>query len=80
MNNREHEHPGAYSVKLGRALKQARESVGYSVDELALTCGLTSEEITRLETGGDTDEARLRRVGFALGFDWMGLVETDNHR
>lgn len=44
----------------------ARDAAGYTVDQLALTCGLTSEEILALETGADSDPSRLKRVANAL--------------
>ncbi len=44
----------------------ARNAAGYTVDQLALTCGLTTQEITALETGKDSDPLRVRRVAAAL--------------
>jgi transcriptional regulator with XRE-family HTH domain len=40
--------------------------MGYSVEDLSLTCGLTAAEITRIELGADVDPARLRRIAAAL--------------
>ncbi|MQW90355.1 helix-turn-helix domain-containing protein [Sinorhizobium saheli] len=54
------------SVNVGGAVKQSREAMGYSVEELSLTCGLTGAEITRIELGADVDPARLRRIAAAL--------------
>ncbi|MQB19556.1 XRE family transcriptional regulator [Agrobacterium tumefaciens] len=47
-------------------IASARNAAGYTVDQLALTCGLTSQEILALETGADSDPSRLRRVASAL--------------
>lgn len=66
-------HDFSQTTELGNALKQAREIVGYSVDDLAVTCGLTVLEITRIELGVDADEAKLRRIGAALQVDWTAL-------
>ncbi|CEO91569.1 MULTISPECIES: helix-turn-helix domain-containing protein [Sinorhizobium/Ensifer group] len=53
-------------VDIGDAVRRSREAVGYSVDDLALTCGLTCAEISRIELGADVDPERLRRVVAAL--------------
>ena len=42
----------AAAVEAGMNLVRAlRESVGYSIDDLAVACGLTADEITDLEVG-----------------------------
>lgn len=46
-------------VNIVRAI---RDSVGYSIEELALTCGLAISEITDLESGTDADPIKLRRI------------------
>lgn len=51
---------------VGDAVRRSREAVGYSVEELALTCGLTGAEITRIEIGADVDPDKLRRIAAAL--------------
>ncbi|WFU49169.1 helix-turn-helix domain-containing protein [Sinorhizobium terangae] len=51
---------------IGDAVRRAREAVGYSVDDLAVTCGLTGAEITRIEIGADVDPDKLRRIAAAL--------------
>lgn len=53
-------------VDIGGAVKQSREAMGYSVEDLSLTCGLTGAEISRIELGADVDPARLRRIAAAL--------------
>ncbi|WOS66201.1 helix-turn-helix domain-containing protein [Sinorhizobium fredii] len=53
-------------VDIGFAVKQSREAMGYSIEDLSLTCGLTGAEITRIELGADVDPARLRRIAAAL--------------
>jgi len=51
---------------VGNAVRTARESYGYSVEDLAVTCGLTNREISEIEIGEDTDPAKLRRLAAAL--------------
>ncbi|WEX74919.1 helix-turn-helix domain-containing protein [Sinorhizobium numidicum] len=53
-------------IDIGDAVRRSREAVGYSVEDLALTCGLTGAEITRIELGDDVDPGRLRRIAAAL--------------
>lgn len=54
------------SAPFAGKILNARNAAGYTVDQLALTCGLTSQEITALETGADSDPMRIRRVATAL--------------
>lgn len=67
--------PVAAAVRAGTNIVRAiRESVGYSVEELALTCGLATGEISAIEAGDDTDPARLRRIASALGLPERALL------
>ncbi|PBC09294.1 helix-turn-helix transcriptional regulator [Mesorhizobium sp. WSM3859] len=47
-------------------LKAARETRGYTIEELSLTCGLAVGEIVDIEDGKDADPAKLRRIATAL--------------
>jgi transcriptional regulator with XRE-family HTH domain len=47
--------------------REARAAKAYSIEDLAVACGLTAHEITRIENGGDVDATQLRRVAHALG-------------
>ena len=47
-------------------VRAAREAVGYSIDDLAVTCGLAKAEISDIESGKDQDPAKLKRVASAL--------------
>ncbi|MDL2408462.1 helix-turn-helix transcriptional regulator [Rhizobium calliandrae] len=47
-------------------VKAARETVGYSIEDLAVTCGLANEEIISIEDGADIDPAKLKRIATAL--------------
>ena len=48
------------------ALRALRESIHYSVEDLAIACGLARSEIDDIENGNLTDEAKLRRIASAL--------------
>ncbi len=48
-------------------LRSARVGRGYSIDDVALTCGLTADEVQAVETGADDDAGRLTRIAAALG-------------
>ncbi|CAH2408204.1 helix-turn-helix domain-containing protein [Mesorhizobium escarrei] len=43
-----------------------RDSIGYSIEELAPTFGLAVNEIADLESGIDADPIKLRRIAAAL--------------
>jgi len=58
----------ATAVAAGESVVKAmREFVGYSLEELAVACGLAVDEIVRIEAGDDSDPARLSRIAHALG-------------
>jgi transcriptional regulator with XRE-family HTH domain len=57
---------GATTYDVGAAIKKARETVGYSIDDLAVTCGLANTEISEIEGGAGVDFARLSRIAAAL--------------
>jgi transcriptional regulator with XRE-family HTH domain len=56
----------APQIEIGDAVRRSREAAGYSVEDLAVTCGLTDVEIARIEIGADVDPGRLRRIATAL--------------
>lgn len=45
---------------VAKRIKAARESISYSLDDLALTCGLTHAELSNIESGADLVAAALR--------------------
>jgi len=66
----------AAAVEAGMNLVRAiRESVGYSIEDLAVTCGLTADEITEIEVGNDADPTRIRRIASALGVPEDAVLE-----
>jgi transcriptional regulator with XRE-family HTH domain len=67
----------AAAVEAGMNLVRAiRESVGYSIDDLAVACGLTADEITEIEVGNDADPTRLRRIAGALGIPEDAVLDN----
>ncbi|WP_454576063.1 helix-turn-helix domain-containing protein [Mesorhizobium sp. PL10] len=61
------EHPG---------LKAIRETKGYSIEELSLTCGLSTSEIADIESGKDIDPSKLRRIAAALQLPETALIDA----
>lgn len=51
---------------VGTRMRMGRNALGYSIDDLALTCGLTSAEIVAIESGSDDNPARLKRIAAVL--------------
>lgn len=52
--------------KWANIVRSAREARGYSLEDLAVTSGLTMSEIAEIENGNATDFAMLRRIVHAL--------------
>jgi len=59
-------------------VKAYRESAGYSIEDLAVTCGLANSEISAIEDGNDADPAKLRRIATALQVPVTALLTTDS--
>lgn len=53
-------------IDVAAAVKGARDAVGYSIEDLAVTCGLANGEILEIENGESADPAKLRRIAAAL--------------
>lgn len=49
-------------------VQAVRQSLGYSIDELAVVCGLTTDEITLLENSNQIEPSKLARITNATGF------------
>ncbi|WP_455273902.1 helix-turn-helix domain-containing protein [Rhizobium herbae] len=58
-------------------VKAYRESAGYSIEDLAVTCGLANFEISAIEDGSDADLAKLRRIAAALQVDVSALLTSE---
>ena len=62
-------------LNVGNRVKQARLAAGYSLDDLAETCGLTTIEISRIEDGVEIDLQYLKRIAPALQTSVEQLTE-----
>ena len=71
----EFETDAADMFAVGKKIRSARQSVGYSIEDLAVTCGLASSEITAIEEGVDADLGRLKRIASALQLSISDLLE-----
>ena len=60
---------------IGIRVRSVRQSVGYSIEDLAETCGLTSAEITGIEEGLEADMGQLKRVASALQVSISDLLD-----
>ncbi|AZN99359.1 XRE family transcriptional regulator [Mesorhizobium sp. M9A.F.Ca.ET.002.03.1.2] len=58
------------------ALRAIRETRGYSMEELSLTCGLAVDEIADIENGRSADPSKLRRIASALRLPENALIDT----
>ena len=56
----------AASLPVVNAVRAMRETRGYSIEELSLTCGLAAFELADIESGRSADPAKLRRIASAL--------------
>lgn len=62
-------------MNVGTRVKQSRLAAGYSLDDLAATCGLTVVEISRIEDGVEIDMQHLKRIAPALQTSIDSLIE-----
>jgi transcriptional regulator with XRE-family HTH domain len=58
------------------ALRAIRETRGYSMEELSLTCGLAVDEIADIESGKNADPSKLRRIASALRLPEDALINA----
>src|SRR5690606_27195603 len=57
----------ASADKVAAAFANARHSIGYTLDQVAITTGLTVGELSAIESGERADPAILQRIASALG-------------
>ena len=57
-------------------VRTSRQAAGYSIEDLAVTCGLTSAEIVRIEDGIEIDMQHLKRIAPALQLSVSSLLEA----
>jgi transcriptional regulator with XRE-family HTH domain len=62
-------------LNVGNRVRQTRLAAGYSLEDLAVTCGLTNAEIARIEDGIEIDMQHLRRIAPALQISVSSLIE-----
>jgi transcriptional regulator with XRE-family HTH domain len=62
-------------ASIGERVKSGRDAAGYSIDDLAETCGLTAAEISRIEDGIELDVQHLKRIAPALQTSFEALLE-----
>lgn len=62
-------------LSVGNRVKQTRLTAGYSLEDLAETCGLTIVEISRIEDGLEIDMQYLKRIASALQTSAEHLIE-----
>ncbi|MFN7026150.1 MAG: helix-turn-helix domain-containing protein [Pseudorhizobium sp.] len=55
------------AVHVAAAVAEARQAVGYTVEQLALTTGLTVDELNAIENGEGVEPSLLQRVATGLG-------------
>ena len=78
VNNFDNLGPDAVSAgTVASRVKAYRESAGYSIEDLAVTCGLANSEIEAIEDGSDADPAKLRRIATALQVSVSALLGTE---
>lgn len=64
------------AIASANIVKTARKARGYSIEDLSVTCGLTINEITRIEGGDDADPIKLRRIASALQLGDAVLISS----
>ncbi|MCB1445986.1 MAG: helix-turn-helix transcriptional regulator [Rhizobiaceae bacterium] len=63
------------AASVSERVKLGRKAAGYSIDDLAVTCGLTADEISRIEDGVEIDLQHLKRIAPALQTSLDNLLE-----
>ncbi|WP_283192960.1 helix-turn-helix transcriptional regulator [Rhizobium sp. AN80A] len=65
--------PTSLTTDLGEAVRAARHLAGYSIEQVAVTCGLTETEIAKVESGHEGDQRLVTRIAKALGMTATSL-------
>jgi transcriptional regulator with XRE-family HTH domain len=63
---------------VGSRVRSTRQAVGYSIEDLAETCGLTSAEIIGIEEGLEADATQIKRVAAALQVSVDDLIQGED--
>lgn len=62
------------AAHIASAVAEARQAVGYSVEQLAVTTGLTVDELTAIENGQGAEPSLLQRVATGLGLPAAAFI------
>lgn len=62
------------AAQIASAVAEARQAVGYSVEQLAVTTGLTVDELTAIENGQGAEPSLLQRVATGLGLPAAAFI------
>jgi transcriptional regulator with XRE-family HTH domain len=62
-------------ASVSERVRLGRRAAGYSLEDLAVTCGLTVDEISRIEDGTEIDLQHLKRIAPALQTSLDNLLE-----
>ncbi|WP_152341003.1 helix-turn-helix domain-containing protein [Pseudorhizobium flavum] len=65
---------GISADRVSAILTEARQERSYTLDQLAVTTGLTVDELKAVEDGGVTDPALVQRIASALGLPPAALL------
>lgn len=59
-------------------IRAYREHLGYSIDDLAVACGLEAEEIQNIESGLRYNKGYRDRIARSLSLP-LGILEAESH-
>ncbi|WP_395515588.1 helix-turn-helix domain-containing protein [Pseudorhizobium flavum] len=65
---------GISADRISAILSEARQERSYTLEQLAVTTGLTVDELKAVEDGGVTDPALVQRIASALGLPPAALL------
>ncbi|MBB6179945.1 helix-turn-helix domain-containing protein [Pseudorhizobium flavum] len=65
---------GISADRVSAILTEARQERSYTLEQLAVTTGLTVDELKAVEDGGVTDPALVQRIASALGLPPAALL------
>jgi transcriptional regulator with XRE-family HTH domain len=65
---------GISADRVSAILSEARQERSYTLEQLAVTTGLTVDELKAVEDGGVTDPALVQRIASALGLPPAALL------
>ncbi|CAD7041690.1 transcriptional regulator [Pseudorhizobium halotolerans] len=65
---------GISADRVSALLTEARQERSYTLEQLAVTTGLTVDELKAVEDGGVTDPALVQRIASALGLPPAALL------